>query len=587
MKMLSVAAPAARAGCRNASHRHPGLLAASALLAASSIAPPVMADAPRYTYTVLATPGTNSLGYSINNAGQIAGSAVPDGVTRAFLYSTADDTFEWIGSAAAAGTSRAYGLNEAGQVAGAAWLTPGSEGYATLRETGFIHTPGASDERIGTLGGQRSKAFALNASGHAVGWSETAQSSTGLLVTPHAFLYADGVRHDLGVLPGKAVSVAYGINDAGQIVGYSGSGIAAGSRAFLYQNGTMTELGTLSAGANATSSALGINNQGQIVGYASTDGGNNHAFLYTDGVMQDLGTLSNQGDSYAHAINAAGWVVGTSDQYLPQTYTTASRAFLYVDGQMHALNALIDGFGVSDDVQFARDIDALNATGHVGKPINDWGQIVVGKNIDGQSRVLLLNPVDILQTTLSGGALHNAKVIAGYNYRHIDPFTSPEALGTAAALLDGAAAANRDVDLAFAAAPSNRFASDVLELNGTGTDAFVLQLTYDEALVLALFGDESLAFLAWFDPSDGQWKNAVLGNSLDYMNFVTGAYDPNTDFILGTYGIDTEANTVWAVLDHNSAFAVVAPIPEPAGLAALLGALAAALVALRRMRDKP
>ncbi|AHF89563.1 hypothetical protein OPIT5_04255 [Opitutaceae bacterium TAV5] len=586
MTLLPAAARANRPDHRLFPRRRPCLLARGAglatLLAGFPFAMARAADAPRYTYTVLATPGTDSYGYSINNAGQIAGAAITDNETRAFLYSTADDTFLWLGSSVSSGESRAYGLNEAGQVAGAAWLSPGSEGYPALRETGFIHNPVGSGERTGTLGGQRSKVFAINASDHAVGWSETVPPpAAGQLGAPHAILYANGTLHDLGVLTGKTVSVAYGINDAGQVVGYSGTGIGAGERAFVYQNGVMTELGTLSADANATSSAHDINNQGQIVGHASTSGGNTHAFLYTDGAMQDLGTLSNQGDSFAHAINASGWIVGVSDQYQPQTFSTARRAFLYKDGQMYALNSLIDGFGVSDNVLFASDINSLSATGQVGKPINDWGQIVVGKRIAGQDRVLLLNPVDILQTTLAGGAAHNAKVIAGYDYRHVAPFTSIETLGTTATLLDGIAGANRDVDLGFSAAPSGRFVSDVLEVSGTGADIFMLQLTYDEALATALFGDESLAFLAWLDPLDDQWKNAVLGNSTSFMNFVAGAYDPETNFILGTYGIDTDTNTVWAVLDHNSRFAVTAAIPEPAALAALLGALAAALAALR------
>ncbi len=41
------------------------------------------------------------------------------------------------------------------------------------------------------------------------------------------------------------------------------------------------------------------------------------------------------------------------------------------------------------------------------------------------------------------------------------------------------------------------------------------------------------------------------------------AYNPATDFSLGTHGIDTANNQVWAVVNHNSQFAAV---PEPAEL---------------------
>ncbi|TMB73481.1 MAG: hypothetical protein E6J46_15355, partial [Chloroflexi bacterium] len=49
---------------------------------------------------------------------------------------------------------------------------------------------------------------------------------------------------DLGTLPGDESSRATAINDAGQIVGVSGSCTDL-SRAFFWDNGTMTDLGSL------------------------------------------------------------------------------------------------------------------------------------------------------------------------------------------------------------------------------------------------------------------------------------------------------------------------------------------------------
>jgi hypothetical protein len=55
---------------------------------------------------------------------------------------------------------------------------------------------------------------------------------------------------------------------------------------------------------------------------------------------------------------------------------------------------------------------------------------------------------------------------------------------------------------------------------------------------------------------------------------------------LGTYGVDTVNKVAWAVLDHNSQFAVIA-VPEPGGMAFLGAALAAAAVAWRANRRQP
>src|SRR2546422_786419 len=101
----------------------------------------------------------------------------------------------------------------------------------------------------------------------------------------------------LGALPGDSTSLAHGINDAGQVVGQSGW-----LHAFLWDNGTMTNLGNL---GGPLSAATGINNAGQVVGTSETPSGWSHAFLWQNGTMIDLGTLGG-GQTGAVHLNVPG-----------------------------------------------------------------------------------------------------------------------------------------------------------------------------------------------------------------------------------------------------------------------------------------
>jgi len=84
----------------------------------------------------------------------------------------------------------------------------------------------------------------------------------------HAFYWRAGSRtaQDLGVLPGDAFSQGMGINARGQVVGVSFGG-TAGSRAFIWHNGEMTNLNDLvDVAPNILQSAQHINDAGQITG---------------------------------------------------------------------------------------------------------------------------------------------------------------------------------------------------------------------------------------------------------------------------------------------------------------------------------
>jgi len=192
---------------------------------------------------------------------------------------------------------------------------------------------------LGALG-LNSCAYAINDSGQVVGKAETASGAY------HAFLYSNGTTTDLGTQVGSS-SFAHGINNSGELVGYTN--LWGPYHAFLYSDGTMTDLGTL---GGSSSHANGINNNGQVVGYATITDGLAHAFLYSNGTLTDLGTLDGGYVSYAYAINESGQIVGHASAS-PDT----PHAFLYSNGEM-------------------TDLGTLGGSRSFARGINDSGQVV-------------------------------------------------------------------------------------------------------------------------------------------------------------------------------------------------------------------
>ena len=212
---------------------------------------------------------------------------------------------------------------------------------------------------LGVLSGSLgSVAYGVNNHGWVVGKAYGVTDST----NERAFLFKDGTMTDLGNLGGTLNgidhTVATSINDAGQITGYSFTS-AGEERAFIYTNGTMLNLGVPTG--YVTSAGIHINNLGQVVGSTSPDFGTSHAMLY-DGSMHDLGTLPMEPDrqSYANAkeINDLGIIVGNSNEGIG-----AQVGFVY-DGTMHSLGAL--GTANTSDA----------------RGINNLGQIVGGSELE-------------------------------------------------------------------------------------------------------------------------------------------------------------------------------------------------------------
>ncbi len=155
---------------------------------------------------------------------------------------------------------------------------------------------------------------------------------------------------------------------------------------------------------------------------------------------------------------------------------------------------------------------------------------------------------------------------------------------TGAVLLDGTLSEASTLQVSFketSLALNDYRVGDVVILSGMGSldpqsgDFFVLQIRVEVS------GRNNL-FLGWLDEATGLWVNAVEGNLGGGEAHFVGerAYNAATDAVLGYYGFDLGSGTFWAVLNHNSEFAVV---PEP-GAWALLGVAGAGALAWRRRR---
>jgi probable HAF family extracellular repeat protein len=288
----------------------------------------------------------------------------------------------WLGLLAApAAAAPLYEFTDLGLLAGdfsSGQATAGDyvTGYAgtsttsSLPRAAFIWENGVL-QSLGTLGGTRSTGLGVNEQGDVVGWSRDATEAT------RAMVYGNGVMTDLNTAhstPGWDLSFAWDINSSGQIVGV-GDG-PDGGRGWLLSGGQLFDLGTL---GGSSSDAYGINEAGDIVGRARTATEATHAFLYSNGLMIDLGTLGGT-TSQALEINDVGQIAGWS------TDANGDRlAFIYQNGTMIALADAGGGFNQAYGINDAGEIagNARNAEGEsiaalwIGDEVFDLNALVV------------------------------------------------------------------------------------------------------------------------------------------------------------------------------------------------------------------
>jgi len=214
--------------------------------------------------------------------------------------------------------------------------------------------------------------------------------------------WQEGVKTYLPLSEGATYGHAYGVNDAGEVVGQA-DGLPA-----HWSDSGLSILQYPTWGG----SAYDINNHGLIVGGMGTVQADMHAVTWSGGSFTDLDPLNLMGQHHAaFAVNEDGVVIGNGevflgegrwdsvaynwkdDAMLPGSDSVAygvnilgavvgksgSAAVLWQDGQRHILQDLLETWQQMGTYSVAEDI-------------NDSGQIVGWYN-DGSDHAFLLTPV--------------------------------------------------------------------------------------------------------------------------------------------------------------------------------------------------
>ena len=283
--------------------------------------------------------------------------------------------------------SVAYNVNKHSEIAGGALNTisdPYTSSFLNFFISGATQVHAFLVKRdgimhdLGTLGtGTDSMAFYMNDEGQVAGQSftDTAVNASTGLPTMHPFLWENGKMKDLGTIGGTLVQQIAGLNAKGQVPGAMNVAGDNSYHPFLWDGQSLVDLGTFGGNYGV---AFGMNDAGEVVGWAGIPGDQiPHAFLWRDGVLTDLNFLEGDDKSLAEVVNASGQIVGWSAYSQGNTHV-----FLWEnDGPMINLQNLV--------------ISGPNLTLMPDLFINDRGEITSNAlTPDGNNHPVVLIPCD-------------------------------------------------------------------------------------------------------------------------------------------------------------------------------------------------
>jgi probable HAF family extracellular repeat protein len=259
---------------------------------------------------------------AINDAGNICGSAYFNNDFRPVYYASTSAFPDPLLITFSNGNINAnpgygYGISLSGGVVG----INDAQSDAVYWENSSAHPPASNQITTFTTSVARS----INASGVIVGAARNSGSQNRAMIwRPNGATYSQETIASPTSAPG---AVAYSINRAGEVVGYTGT------RAFYYNSGTMTALDYLGTGNQAQhndepgdeeydyrhDAALDINDNGWIVGDSMVGNGSWRACIWRKDAggtyrVTNLNSLISSGSGWvlysAKAVNNRGQIVG-------------------------------------------------------------------------------------------------------------------------------------------------------------------------------------------------------------------------------------------------------------------------------------
>ena len=309
--------------------------------------------------------------YQVNGKGEIAGFSENGNLDPQFGFNQSravrwkDGKIEDLGSLGG-NQNEALAINNRGQIVGFSLntiqdpfsilysffgLSDGTQTRAFLWQDGKI-------QDLKTLGGNDAFASYINDRGQIAGFSYTSTTANPVTGLPplDPFLWDNGKMIDLGTLGGAYglfTGFGGGLNNHGQVIGSSsiaadpGACISAENdpncHPFLWDSGKMTDLATTTVGASPIT-ADAINDGGEIAGgadFSAAGGSAFGAYLWRNGIALKLGAVNGDCFSRAIAMNNKTQIVGNSFFCNSSFDNGFDNAFLWEDGSIVNLNALI------------------------------------------------------------------------------------------------------------------------------------------------------------------------------------------------------------------------------------------------------